>query len=60
MKVKLKQLVKGIPSLEIRGSKDVEIAGLSNNSKLVAPGFLFFVASTGPLSLFMYSEPSNG
>lgn len=42
MKVKLKQLVKGIPSLEIKGSKDVEISGLSSNSKLVAPGFLFF------------------
>ncbi len=42
MKVKLKQLIKGIPSLEIKGSKDIEVSGLCNNSKLAAPGFLFF------------------
>ena len=41
--MKLKQLIKGIPSLDIKGShKDVEITGLCNNSKLAAPGFLFF------------------
>lgn len=42
MRVKLKQLIKGIPSIEIKGSKDVDILGLCNNSKLAAPGFLFF------------------
>jgi UDP-N-acetylmuramoyl-L-alanyl-D-glutamate--2,6-diaminopimelate ligase len=41
--MKLKHLIKGIPSLELKGShKDVEITGLCNNSKLAAPGFLFF------------------
>ncbi len=41
--MKLKQLIKGIPALELKGShKDVEITGLCNNSKLGAPGFLFF------------------
>lgn len=39
--MKLKQLLKEIP-VEIRGSKEIEIRGLSNNSKLTAPGFLFF------------------
>ena len=42
MRVKLKQLIKGIPSIEIKGSKEVDILGLCNNSKLAAPGFLFF------------------
>lgn len=43
MRMKLKQLIKGIPFLELKGShKDVEITGLCNNSKLAAPGFLFF------------------
>jgi UDP-N-acetylmuramoyl-L-alanyl-D-glutamate--2,6-diaminopimelate ligase len=42
MKVKLKQLIKGIPFLEVKGSKEVEITGLCNNSKLAVPGSLFF------------------
>lgn len=46
--MKLKKLVKDIPIKEIKGSKEVEITGLSVNSKLVAPGHLF-VAKKGHL-----------
>lgn len=44
--MKLKKLIKDIPFKDIKGSKDVEITGLSVNSKLVAPGHLF-VAKKG-------------
>src|SRR5690349_6958699 len=40
-RVKLKKLLKNIPVLAIKGSKEVEISGLCSNSKLVAPGDLF-------------------
>jgi UDP-N-acetylmuramoyl-L-alanyl-D-glutamate--2,6-diaminopimelate ligase len=40
-RVKLKKLLKEIPVKAIKGSKDVEIAGLCSNSKLVTPGDLF-------------------
>ena len=39
--MKLKKLLKEIPSLQIRGSKELEISGVCANSKLVAPGNLF-------------------
>lgn len=39
--MKLKQLIKEIPNLEIKGLKDVEISGLCAHSKFVAPGNLF-------------------
>jgi UDP-N-acetylmuramoyl-L-alanyl-D-glutamate--2,6-diaminopimelate ligase len=39
--MKLKKLFKDIPSLDVKGSKEVEITGLCNNSKLAAPGHLF-------------------
>ena len=39
--MKLKKLLKEIPSLQIRGSKELEITGVCANSKLVAPGNLF-------------------
>ena len=41
--MKLKVLFKDIESAVIRGTKDVDITGLSANSKSVAPGFLFIV-----------------
>jgi len=44
--VKLKQLVQGIPDLKIKGSKEVEITGLTADSNTVAPGNLF-VAKKG-------------
>lgn len=39
--MKLKKLFKDTPVQLIKGSKDVEITGISVNSKLVAPGNLF-------------------
>ncbi len=39
--MKLKELIKQIPDLEVKGFKDVEISGLSAHSKFVAPGNLF-------------------
>lgn len=40
LKMKLKNLFKDLP-VEMKGSKDVDITGLSANSKGIAPGFLF-------------------
>lgn len=39
--MKLKKLIKDIPLLSIKGSKEIDITGVSINSKLVAPGNLF-------------------
>lgn len=39
--VKLKKLLKDIPNIFVRGSKEIEITGISCNSKLIAPGNLF-------------------
>jgi UDP-N-acetylmuramoyl-L-alanyl-D-glutamate--2,6-diaminopimelate ligase len=47
--VKLKNLIKDIDGLEVKGSKEIEISGLSSHSKKVAPGDLFF-AKKGYLS----------
>lgn len=44
--MKLKALLKDIPDCVVKGSKDVEITGLSANSKVIAPGYLF-VAKKG-------------
>lgn len=44
----LKKLIKNISLKEIRGPKEIEITGLSSNSKLVAPGHLF-IAKRGHL-----------
>ena len=40
-RVKLKKLLKNIPDLVVKGSKEIEITGICSNSKLVAPGNLF-------------------
>lgn len=40
--MKLKKLCDGILGISIRGSKDVNISGLSEDSRMTAPGFLFF------------------
>lgn len=40
-RIKIRKLLKNIPVQAIHGSKDVEITGLTSNSKLVAPGNLF-------------------
>ena len=39
--IKLKKLLKNIPDIVVRGSKEIEITGLSANSKSIAPGSLF-------------------
>lgn len=39
--MKLKKLLKEIPNIQVKGSKDLEITGICANSKLVAPGNLF-------------------
>ncbi len=40
--MKLKKLLQCLPSLIVKGFKDIEITGLCNNSKQAAPGYLFF------------------
>lgn len=44
--MKIKKLIKEIPIANIKGSKEIEITGVCNNSKLVSPGNLF-VAKKG-------------
>jgi UDP-N-acetylmuramoyl-L-alanyl-D-glutamate--2,6-diaminopimelate ligase len=39
--MKLKKLLKDIPNIQIKGSKDLDITGVCANSKLVVPGNLF-------------------
>ncbi len=39
--MKLKRLFKNIPLKGIKGSKEIDITGISSHSKLVAPGYLF-------------------
>jgi len=39
--MKLKKLLKDIPDIQIKGSKDLEISGVCANSKLISPGNLF-------------------
>ena len=46
VKMKLKKLLKNTPDLVVKGSKEVEITGICNHSKMAAPGNLF-VAKKG-------------
>ncbi len=39
--MRIKQLISGIPDLTIKGSKEIEITGLTADSNTVAPGNLF-------------------
>ena len=39
--MKLKKLLKDIPDIVVRGSKEVDITGLCADSRIVAPGHLF-------------------
>jgi len=39
--MKLKKLIKDIEGIEVRGSKEIEITGVSANSRSVSPGNLF-------------------
>ena len=40
-RIKIKKLLRNIPVHAIKGSKEIEITGITSNSKLVAPGNLF-------------------
>lgn len=44
--MKIKRLVRDFPELQVKGSKEVEVTGITANSKAVAPGNLF-VAKKG-------------
>jgi UDP-N-acetylmuramoyl-L-alanyl-D-glutamate--2,6-diaminopimelate ligase len=44
--MKLKKLFEGLDAKVIKGSKDIDITGLSSNSKQVGPGFLY-IANRG-------------
>lgn len=39
--MKIKTLIQNLPEIEVKGSKEIEISGLSSHSSLVAPGNLF-------------------
>jgi UDP-N-acetylmuramoyl-L-alanyl-D-glutamate--2,6-diaminopimelate ligase len=43
--MKLKKIIKDIPQVQVKGSKEIEITGISSNSKLVSPGNLFVARS---------------
>ena len=39
--MKLKRLLKSVKGIDVKGSKEIEISGISNHSKRIAPGSLF-------------------
>jgi UDP-N-acetylmuramoyl-L-alanyl-D-glutamate--2,6-diaminopimelate ligase len=39
--MKLKKLIKDIPNIQVKGSKEIDISGVCSNSKLIVPGNLF-------------------
>ena len=39
--MKLKQLCKALPDVLVRNFKDVDISGITSNSKVVAPNTIF-------------------
>lgn len=43
--MKIKKLIKNIPDIILKGAKDIEITGVSENSTLIAPGGLFIAKS---------------
>lgn len=45
--MKLKQLLKDTPECQVKGSKEIEITGISANSKLIVPGNLFIAKKGG-------------
>jgi UDP-N-acetylmuramoyl-L-alanyl-D-glutamate--2,6-diaminopimelate ligase len=60
--MKLKMLLKGLSEIEVRGSKEVEITGVSSDSRTVAPGNLF-IAKKGSVhdgSQFISQAISSG
>jgi len=60
--MKLKTLLKDLPELQLKGSKELEITGITSNSKLAGPGNLF-IAKKGMRSdgsQFIPEAISNG
>ena len=47
--MKLLKLIKDIPHITVKGTKDIEITGITSNSKTAAPGFLFVAKRGGKL-----------
>ena len=45
--MKLKYLLKGLSQIEIKGSKEIEITGISSDSRTIAPGNLFIAKKGG-------------
>lgn len=39
--MKIKTVLKDLPEVQVKGSKEIEIAGVTSNSQLVSPGCLF-------------------
>ncbi len=39
--MKLKVLLKNLPQIDVKGSKEIEVSGIASHSKVVAPGDLF-------------------
>ena len=39
--MKLKKLIQILPNVEVRGSKEVDITGITSDSRTIAPGHLF-------------------
>jgi UDP-N-acetylmuramoyl-L-alanyl-D-glutamate--2,6-diaminopimelate ligase len=46
--MKLRQLIKNLPYIDVKGSKDIEITGIASHSNRVGPGYLF-IAKRGKL-----------
>ncbi len=44
--MKVKVLLKDLPDIQVKGSKEIEVSGITSNSKLASPGCLF-VAKRG-------------
>jgi len=60
--MKLKKVLKDIPVVEVKGSKEVEITGVCSNSKLISPGNLFIAKKGNSLdgALFISEAISAG
>jgi len=60
--MKLKVLIKGLSELDVKGSKEIEITGISSDSRTVAPGNLF-IAKRGKVhdgSQFIEQAAASG
>ena len=53
----LKELIKEIENLDIRGSTNIKVNNVSKNSNEIKPGDLF-VAIKGSKSCLLYTSPS--